>query len=80
MTATNGGGRTVESRVDLLEFRAGEQAAQLAELRRDMVAGFKDLSEKLDAGNAKSGRQLFATWMLVAALLSAAAAVFAAVH
>ena len=74
MTATNGGAsRSTDSRLDLLEFRAGESARDLHGLRTEMREGLTDL-------NTKVGRQLFATWMLVAAVLSAAAAVFAAVR
>lgn len=73
MTAPNGGARTTDSRLDLLEYRAGEAAADIQGLRKDMNYGLKAVNDKL-------GRQLFATWMLVAAILSAAAAIFAAVR
>lgn len=74
MTGPNGGtGRTTDARLDLLEYRAGEAAADIQGLRKDMNHGLNAVNEKL-------GRQLFATWMLVAALLSAAAAIFASLR
>lgn len=88
---TGNGDSRLESRVDLLEYRAAENArdidgvqAEMRQLRTDMNKGIETLAGKFDeqiaAFNQKLSRQNLATWMLVAAMLSAAAAVFAALH
>lgn len=70
MPGPNGGNvRSTESRLDLLEFRVNTLEQSIADLRDD-IGRIGD----------KMSRQTFATWMLVAALLSAAAAIFAQVR
>lgn len=80
MTTNGGTGRTIDARLELLEYRAGENANDIQGLRTDMNKGLDEVNKKLGIQNEKAGRQLFATWMLIAALLSASAAIFAAVH
>lgn len=71
MVGPNSETRAPEARLDLLEYRAGAAETAILGLRTDMNKGLGDLSSKLS-------RQIFATWMLVAALVSAAASIVVA--
>lgn len=76
MTEANG----VESRVRVLEYRADESSRDIQGIWTEIRGLRKDMNDGIASFNAKMARQNLATWMLVAALLSAAAAILAAIR
>lgn len=67
MPGPNSGGRTNESRLDLLEWRAASSDVQMETLRKDM-------NDQLDRLDKRLGRILIAGWTLIASVIGGAAA------
>ena len=65
------GGRTTESRLDLLEYQAKVAISDIEDLRRDM-------NTQLDRVDQRLGRILFAGWALIASIIGGAAAMVVA--